>query len=67
MKYSDPGERMLLNEMAIFERLINKNPKKQLVITPIIDAEEQFQGSSFDLRLGGEFRVLKISKFEFNK
>ncbi len=65
MKYSDPGERMLLNEMAIFERLINKNPKKQLVITPIIDAEEQFQGSSFDLRLGGEFRVLKISKFEF--
>lgn len=56
---------MLLNERQIFDRLTTDNPKRCLVITPIIDAKEQFQPSSFDLRLGVEFRTLKISKFEF--
>lgn len=56
---------MLLNERQIFERLTTDNPIKRLVITPIIDAKEQFQPSSFDLRLGVEFRTLKISKFEY--
>jgi dCTP deaminase len=56
---------MLLNERQIFERLTTDDPKKRLVITPIIDAKEQFQPSSFDLRLGVEFRTIKISKFEF--
>ncbi len=56
---------MILNEMQIFDRLISPTPKKRLVITPIIDAEEQFQPASFDLRLGVEFSSLKISKFEY--
>lgn len=56
---------MLLNERQIFERLIHSDSGKRLVITPIIDAKEQFQPSSFDLRLGVEFSTLKISKFAF--
>ncbi len=56
---------MILNERQIFERLIHSDPEKLLVITPIIDAKEQFQPSSFDVRLGVEFRTLKISKFEY--
>lgn len=56
---------MILNEKQIFQKMFCEDPKKRLVITPIIDAKEQFQPSSFDVRLGVEFRTVKTSKFEF--
>jgi len=55
----------LLNEVQIFERLCAEEEKDRLIVTPIIDARQQFQPASVDLRLGTEFRTFRITRFEF--
>lgn len=55
---------MILDEKSIIERLMLKD-KERLVITPIIDAVEQFQPSSIDLRLGSHFKIIRTSEFAF--
>lgn len=54
----------ILTEIEIIERLCS-DPPKRLIITPILDPEQQIQPSSVDLRLGTEFQVVKKAKFEF--
>ncbi len=50
---------MLLSEIDIAKRLVDRDDKKRLVITPIVNAREQFGPSSFDVHLGTEFRQLE--------
>jgi dCTP deaminase len=45
--------------------MVHNNPKERIVITPIIDPKEQFGPSSFDLRLGTEFKVFRKTKYGF--
>lgn len=52
---------MILNEEQIFERIIHPDPAKRIVITPMINPEEQFGPSSVDLRLGTDFKIIKRS------
>lgn len=49
---------MIFNEAQITERLLETDPDKRLIITPLIKPEEQFGPSSVDLRLGTDFQVL---------
>ncbi|MFH0703326.1 MAG: dCTP deaminase [bacterium] len=61
---------MILNEEQILERLVCSDPLKRIVITPIIDPEEQFGPTSVDLRLGTDFQVIKrpnITHLDFIK
>ncbi len=53
---------MILNEKRIIERIIEKDPHKKIVVTPIIDSGHQFGPSSLDLRLGTEFKIIKNSR-----
>jgi dCTP deaminase len=50
---------MLLSEIDIAQRLVEPDAKKRLVITPIINAREQFGPSSFDVHLGTDFSQLE--------
>jgi deoxycytidine triphosphate deaminase len=50
---------MLLSEIDIALRLVELDEKKRLVITPIINAKEQFGPSSFDVHLGTDFSQLE--------
>jgi dCTP deaminase len=52
---------MILNETQILERLLDPDPERRIIITPLIQPEEQFGPTSIDLRLGTDFRVLKRS------
>ncbi|MEI7474530.1 MAG: dCTP deaminase [bacterium] len=52
---------MILNEEQIFERIIHPDPNKRIVITPLINPEEQFGPTSVDLRLGTDFKIIKRS------
>lgn len=52
---------MILNEVQILERLLDPDPERRIVITPLILPEEQFGPTSIDLRLGTDFKVLKRS------
>jgi dCTP deaminase len=52
---------MILNEAQILARLVDPDPERRIVITPIIKPEEQFGPTSLDLRLGTDFQVLKRS------
>ena len=54
--------KMILNEYEILRRLAEQDPKKRLVIKPIIN-KEQFGPGSFDIRLGTDFKLHKSSKF----
>jgi dCTP deaminase len=49
---------MPLSDIEILDRLTDPDPAKRLVITPIISTR-QFQPSSFDLRLGNRFKVIR--------
>ena len=55
----------LLNEIQIIQRMVDTDEERQLIITPIINAKEQFQPTSVDLRLGTEFKIIKNVKFAF--
>lgn len=57
---------MILNDREIILALA----KRELIITPLIDAERQIGASSIDLRLGTEFRVIRrvmISHFNLSR
>jgi len=50
---------MLLSEIDIAKRLVDPDDSKRLVITPIINAREQFGPSSIDVHLGTDFHQLE--------
>lgn len=52
---------MILNEFQILQRLVDPDPDRRIIITPLINPEEQFGPTSVDLRLGTDFQVLKRS------
>lgn len=54
---------MILNELQIIKRMLDKNPKRRIILTPIINAEQQFGPSSIDLRLGTRFKVVKNTRY----
>jgi deoxycytidine triphosphate deaminase len=55
-----PGIRdMLLSDIDIAKRLLEPDPHKRLVVTPIISAKEQFGPSSLDVRLSTDFQRLE--------
>ncbi len=49
---------MPLSDIEILSRLLHPHSGKKLVITPIV-SRKQFQPSSFDLRLGNDFKVIR--------
>jgi dCTP deaminase len=57
-------EPSLLNEKQILERLSPRHPAR-IVVTPVLDLEQQLQPSSLDLRLGTEFALIRSSELEF--
>ncbi|MBZ5679020.1 MAG: dCTP deaminase [Acidobacteriia bacterium] len=50
---------MLLSDIDIAKRLVDPDPHKRLVVTPIISAKEQFGPSSLDVRLSTDFQRLE--------
>jgi dCTP deaminase len=50
---------MILSDSEIIDELLQEN---NLIITPLLNAEEQIGSSSIDIRLGTEFRYIKTSK-----
>lgn len=54
---------MILNELQIINRMLDEDPKHRIILTPIIDAEQQFGPSSIDLRLGTRFKVVKNTRY----
>jgi dCTP deaminase len=50
---------MLLSEIDIAKRLVDPIDKKRLVVTPIVNAREQFGPSSLDVHLSTDFRQLE--------
>ena len=50
---------MILNEVQILERLVDPDPEKRIIITPLLKPEEQFGPTSVDLRLGTDFQVMR--------
>lgn len=49
---------MILDENSLLERIVESKEERRIVITPIIN-KLQFNGASFDLRLGTEFLLFK--------
>lgn len=52
---------MILNEVQVLQRLLDPDPERRIIITPLIQPEEQFGPTSVDLRLGTDFKVLSRS------
>src|ERR1044072_4460791 len=50
---------MILNEEQILERLIDPDPERRIIITPLLKPEEQFGPTSLDLRLGTDFQAMR--------
>jgi dCTP deaminase len=50
---------MILNEEQILERLVDPDPDRRIIITPLLKPEEQFGPTSVDLRLGTDFQVMR--------
>lgn len=49
----------ILNEIEILRRMVDPDPERRIVITPLIKPEEQFGPTSVDLRLGTDFQVMQ--------
>lgn len=49
---------MMLVDWEIIQALLNK----EIIITPLMNAQKQIGGSSIDVRLGTEFRLVRIVK-----
>jgi dCTP deaminase len=60
----EEGE-MILSEIEVAMRMVDPDPERRIVITPIIDARAQFQPASFDLRLGTHFKIIRNVMFEY--
>jgi dCTP deaminase len=54
---------MILNELQITKRMLDEDPKRRIILTPIIDAQQQFGPSSIDLRLGTRFKVAMNTRY----
>lgn len=54
---------MILNELQITKRMLDEYPKRRIILTPIIDAQQQFGPSSIDLRLGTRFKVVMNTRY----
>ncbi|MBK8191016.1 MAG: dCTP deaminase [Vampirovibrionales bacterium] len=52
---------MILNETLILARMADPDPERRIIITPLINPEEQFGPTSVDLRLGTDFQVMRRS------
>ncbi len=52
---------MILNETQILGRLLDPDPERRIIITPLIHPEEQFGPTSVDMRLGTNFHLMKRS------
>ena len=50
---------MILNEAQILERLVDPDPERRIIITPLLKPEEQFGPTSVDLRLGTDVQVMR--------
>jgi dCTP deaminase len=50
---------VLLSEIDIAKRLVDTDERRRLIITPIVDAREQFGPSSFDVHLSTDFLQLE--------
>jgi dCTP deaminase len=50
---------MLLSDIDIAKRLVDPDPLKRLVVTPVVSAEYQFGPSSLDVRLSTDFQRLE--------
>jgi dCTP deaminase len=50
---------MLLSDIDIAKRLVETDPGKRLVVTPIISAKDQLGPSSLDVRLSTDFQRLE--------
>lgn len=53
----------ILNEIQIIKRMVHNNPKKRIIVTPLIKPEDQINPSSIDLRLGADFKINKSAMF----
>lgn len=53
---------MILNEGQILERMLTEDADKRIIVTPVLDPEQQFGPSSLDVRLGPDFKVVKTSR-----
>lgn len=62
-KSAQPLSESVLNELEIAKRLVHPDKKKRLIVTPLINSEQQIGPSSIDLRLGSEFEVIKSTRF----
>lgn len=49
---------MVLNDREILQKLL----QKEIIITPMINPKKQIGASSIDLRLGTQFKIIKITK-----
>jgi dCTP deaminase len=49
---------MLLSDIDIAKRLVDPDPSRRLLITPIVNAQQQFGPSSLDVRLSTDFQYL---------
>jgi dCTP deaminase len=52
---------VILNDKEIIESLL----KNEIIITPMINPSKQIGSSSVDLRLGTQFKIIKITKHAF--
>ncbi|MBM3273996.1 MAG: dCTP deaminase [Candidatus Sericytochromatia bacterium] len=52
---------MILNELELLDRLTHPDPRRRVIITPIVDPREQFGPTSVDIRLGTDFKVVDVA------
>ena len=46
---------MILSKTTINELLVSQDPDRRLIITPLLDKEEQVRAAAIDVRLGSQF------------
>lgn len=56
---------MILNELDLLARLTDPDPRRRVVITPIVSPREQFGPTSVDIRLGTDFKVVDVANVAF--
>lgn len=56
---------MLLNDLDIMRRLVDEDPSKRLVVTPLIEPVKQIGPSSIDVHLGVTFKIPVTSRIPY--